>query len=140
MQVLALHTSASFYQFQVLVLLLVGSFLIYSCESEEIVDNKLIGKWNIIKAARGNRITETLEDGFFDFTSDTTFFTNIFNAEEVYDYALTEEGFEQLSPEQQSYEVIYGGSDTIQISATIRKYDFQFLAIRDTVKTISVEL
>lgn len=137
---LALHTSASFYPFQVLGLLLCFSLLLSSCEHDQAVENKLIGKWNIIKAARDNRVTETLEDGFFDFTSDSTFLTNIFNSEEIYGYTLTENGFEQFGPEDQSYEVEFSGSDTLLIRATILKYDFQFLSTRDTVMTVSSEL
>ncbi len=137
---LALHTSASYYQFQVFILLLVGSLITSSCESEKVDANHLIGKWIIIKAARDNRITETLEDGFFEFTSDSTFTTNIYGAEENYPYAVTEEGFNQIGPRDQEYKVKFSGQDTIDIQATIRKYEFQFLALRDTVETISVEL
>ncbi len=140
MRVLALHTSASFYPFQVLGLVLCSTLLISSCEPEPVVDNHLIGKWNIIRAARENKVTKTLEDGFFEFTSDTTFLTNIFNSEEVYGYSLTETGFDQFGPEEQSYQVEFGGDDTLWIKATILKYDFQFLATRDTVTTGSDEL
>ena len=141
MQVLALHTSASSYsQYRILGYLILGIGLLVSCEPEQVTENKLRGKWSIIKASRNNKLTSTLEDGFFNFTSDSTFLTNIYNSDEVYRYRITEDGFDQYIPNDQSYRVEYGGRDTIQINTRILKYDFQFLATKDTVTTATLEL
>lgn len=92
------------------------------------------GKWTVIVAYRNGQSTSTLEDAFFDFESDSTFVTNIFETSASYPYSRTTDGFKQLGSEEVIYTVDKNGADTMLIQTTIRNYNFSFVAIRDTSK------
>ncbi len=112
---------------------IVSPLAIFSgCGDKEKGINNLIGKWTVTKAYRGSRLTETLEDAYFEFSSDTSFQTNIYNDDASYRYELTDNGFNQLTPDKVSFEANLTGIDSLKLEATIRGNEFVFLAIRDT--------
>ena len=49
-----------------------------SCSSRVDVSDQLAGKWSVSDAYRNEKLTTTLEDGYFHFLSDSVFVTNIF--------------------------------------------------------------
>lgn len=109
--------------------------MLLSCNEGEPKSDILEGRWNIHKAARNGKITTTLEDGYFLFSSDTTLQTNIF--EEVKEYQMTKnkKGFIQHYREvgNVQYDIQIISKDSITLNADIQDYKFMFLAVRDTI-------
>ena len=97
------------------------------------MDQGLKGKWTVISAYRDGQSTTTLEDAFFKFDSDSTFITNIFESEKSYAFQASKEGFIQLGNNPIEYIVDQTKPDTLLIQTSIRKYQFSFIAVRDTI-------
>ena len=110
-------------------------FSFASCHQDNVNDDLLKGKWNIVKAARNGKITTTLEDGFFDFKSDTILRSNIFDQEKEYRMTKNEKGFLQHDREvgNVQYDIQVISSDSMTLNADIKDYKFLFLAVRDSI-------
>ena len=113
---------------------------LFSCHTEKIGSDELLGKWSVVKASRNGSETKTLEDGYFEFISDSIFRTNIFSKEEQYRYELTEEGFKQQGGEMVEYLIEDSDPDSLILQTIIRNYEFLFIAVRDTLEEVSTDL
>ena len=112
--------------------LIVSFLFLYGCK-EDAVDHSFIrDKWIVTEAYRNEVLTTTLEDGFFHLTSDTTFTTNIFGAEQELTMSINEEGWVQEGNESTQYYIDVIADDTIDVKAELRGFDFKFLMVRDT--------
>ncbi len=125
---------SSHFQFKRLSLFLaVCAILCFSCFGDELSEDRLLGKWIVVSAARNGKETKTLEDGYFDFIDESTFSTNIFSGEKEYEYVLTNDGFRQLGVNPVEYKIADSQSDSLILLTRIRSYEFLFIAIRDTI-------
>ena len=118
-------------KFLAFILVLIAT--ISACSDDGIDQNRLKGNWIVVSAARDGRVTTTLEDGFFNFESDSLFRTNIFSEEKAYPYETTTNGFRQLGDELIEYEVLESDPDSLILATSIRNYEFIFITIRDTL-------
>jgi hypothetical protein len=101
----------------------------FSCTGNRVRYDDLTGKWEILTAERNGRETQTLQNVFFEFSSDEELTTNIFGTEETFkiDYKFPnvhtdETRFKEL--------MIMGlSSDTLAIRSRIGdfRYDFDLL-------------
>ena len=106
-----------------------------SCQVPIVESDQLVGKWDVIFAARNQKATGTLEDAYFQFLSDTTFETNIFSGVATYAYEMQDDGFQQIGEPEVFYKISEFKQDTLILNATINDYDFLFVTVRDTMAT-----
>lgn len=111
-----------------------------SCAPDAISQDRINGKWLVVTAARNGKETKTLEDGYFDFSNDTVFKTNIFSTVEEFPYELKDDKIFQIGGENVVYSIAPSADDSLILSTTIRDYQFLFIAIRDTVQNGPAEL
>ena len=128
-----LSNSVSFSFYCLIGLAALGVFL-SSCAGDTIQQDRISGKWVVVKAARNGKETKTLEDGYFDFTNDTLFQTNIFSREETFPYVLSDERIYQQGGENVVYTIVPSEEDSLILHTTIRNFDFEFIAVRDTAE------
>ena len=114
--------------------------LISACESEGLTHEDIQGQWSVISATRNGKETTTLEYGYFDFSNDTVFLTNIYSSDQSFGYELRDNKIYQEGGENAVYTVQQNDVDSIVLSTTIRDFDFRFVAVRDTLNPIPEEM
>ena len=102
---------------------------IISCSGNRVKYDDLTGKWDILTAERNGRETQTLQNVFFEFTSDEKLTTNIFGTSDTFDINYK---FPNVNLEEERFKefVIMGlSSDTLAIRSRIGdfRYDFDLL-------------
>lgn len=118
----------------------IASFVIlFSCKEEAVDHSFLHDKWSVIEAYRNNAFTTTLEEGFFHITDDTTLITNIFGEETPLAVEINDAGWKQLSPQEVQYNVTVRDNDTLEVSAEIQGFLFDFVLARDTSVVIKTQ-
>lgn len=102
-----------------------------SCTTETKFDAQdIYGNWEVIAAKRNNRLTQTLEDGYFKFQEEGSLETNIFGSDESFKITLLNDVIQQSGSRDTEYKIIMLQNDTLHLSATIQNLDFDFLAIK----------
>ena len=102
---------------------------ITGCSGDRIKYEDLSGRWDILEAERNGRVTQTLQNVYFEFSPDQKMTTNIFGKENTfeidYDYPeiLTgDDEFKELN-------IVRLVGDTLEINTRIGdfRYDFNLL-------------
>ena len=94
----------------------------------------LDGKWKIYKAERNDKVTKTLEGGFFSFSADTSFTTNIFGNESLFTFEkkggrlVTKTGTPDLNFDIQS-----NGVDSLVLEGNIKIFKMALYLTRDSI-------
>ena len=102
-----------------------------SCKNEsQVIESKLIGKWEVDAAMRDGAITETLKNAYFNFIDEETLISNVNRRETTYQYTFKDNIIHQTGPMNVDYKVEGMKDDTLILSATIRKYNFRFRLIK----------
>ena len=117
-------------------LALVSFFFIssYACAYDSPSTDVLQGKWLLVAADRGGVPTTTLKDAYFSFLGDTLLRTNLLQEDQEYVYSFDGKKIVQSGSTNITYDVLHLQEDTMVLNANIRKYDFTFLLIRDSLE------
>lgn len=100
---------------------------------QEEKESSIEGKWSIHYATRNDKETKTLKGGYFDFTSDTTFVTNIFGDNSGFLFSMdgnrlvTKEGRPALN-----LALTQSHSDSMLLQGKIQRFRMEFYLSRDT--------
>lgn len=105
-----------------------------ACNQESTSTEAIQGKWLLIAAERGGIPTTTLKDAYFSFIGDTLLRTNLLQEDRGYKYSFDGEEILQKGSTDIRYKILHLQEDTMVLNSTIRKYDFTFLLVRDSVK------
>ena len=137
---LSLFAYNSFFSTRLSWSLLGVVLLLSACESEGLTHEDIQGQWSVISATRNGKETTTLEYGYFDFSNDTVFLTNIYSSDQSFGYELRDNKIYQEGGENAVYTVQQNDVDSLVLSTTIRDFDFRFVAVRDTLNPVQEEL
>lgn len=117
---------------QLLFLLTLSSFS-FACTSDAKLDkksqNKVIGKWEIKEAFRNGKLTESLDDLFFEFYEDGQMRTNILGAGMQANYDFSNGKIKQEAGDngiELEYLVETVTDTSLILSTVLRRYDFKF--------------
>lgn len=111
--------------------LILGGLLLYSCAQEaEFIQEDIYGNWEVIAAKRNNKLTSTLKDAYFKFYNNGNLETNIFGSDESYSIAIENDIILQSGEQETEYKIRMLQNDTLHLSATIQKLNFDFLAVK----------
>lgn len=118
---------------EVSFLLLVILVFAYGCKTDNkaTANYELDGKWSIYEAYRDGDMTNTLEDGFFEF-QDSQLITNILGSPISGAYQMMDGSFKHESSLPATYEIKEYSGDTMNIETEIRGFDFLFKLERMT--------
>jgi hypothetical protein len=116
--------------------LFTGVFLLTggSCTSKKPGYQQLIGIWTLIDAQRNGRTTQTLENVFFDFSSDTTMSTNFLGAGEYYQIEYDFPDILVKSSQLPRISVMKLAQDTLQLSTQIGNFRYDLTLLRSDDK------
>ena len=109
--------------------------LMNGCTPKDMSQDGLSGRWIVVSAARNNRPTTTLEDTFFDFTSDSLLQTNVLRVVSFYPYKVKGNRIIQDGEVPIEYKIQYIDADSIHLSSRIKSYSFDFYMKRDTASS-----
>jgi hypothetical protein len=111
------------------VLPLLTCLVLFSCgsEDEQLLREQLEGRWEIVKAKRNNRTTETLTDLYFEFGSEEKLETNLGGKPEQGVFTLSDRQIRQSATMiETTYDIIDIDATRLQLRTTIRGYRFDF--------------
>ncbi|MFK7931906.1 MAG: hypothetical protein AB8G22_00260 [Saprospiraceae bacterium] len=110
--------------------ILLALFGITACGTESAdttLTDQLSKRWEIREASRNGRITESLDQLYFDFTAEGTLQTNLAGATETGTYELKEQQILQRGTQIDADYKIESISDTLLVlSTSIRNSNFKF--------------
>lgn len=111
--------------------LVLSSLLLFSCAEEAKFNQEdIYGNWEVIAAKRNNKLTSTLKDAYFKIPDATNLETNIFGSDESFDIAIEKDMILQSGDQPTEYKIRMLQNDTLHLSATIQKLNFDFLAVK----------
>lgn len=117
---------------QLLCLITLSSFS-FACTSDAKLDkeskNKVIGKWEIKEAFRNGKLTESLDNLFFEFYEDGQMKTNILGARMQSNYNFSNGKIQQEAGDEgvELEYLVEAVTDTSLILTTVlRRYNFKF--------------
>jgi len=117
--------------YRIIIGLVLSSLLLYSCAEEaEFNQEDIYGNWEVIAAKRNNKLTSTLKDAYFKIPDATILETNIFGSDESFDIAIEKDMILQSGDQPTEYKIRMLQNDTLHLSATIQKLNFDFLAVK----------
>ncbi len=110
-----------------------GLLLLFSCagkDKNEVIDHTpelIVGKWELQKATRNDRETESLTNLFFEFTEEGRIRTNLIGKEDGGLYTIEDKLVQQREGIVDIDYTINQISDSLLIlSTTLRGFNFQF--------------
>jgi len=125
-----------------LISLFYFSIFFSNCKSDTLKSSEpsstLEGRWTMDKASRDGKLTETLKDSYFIFSSPNKLVNNINRREQAYEYEQSDNQILQRGSLNIDYDILKFTSDTLILAADIRNRQFQFLLLRDTVDLDSI--
>ena len=104
--------------------------LVLACKEEE-MECKLGGKWYFDTVMRNDRVTNTLQFGFFDFKTGDKFNSNIFDEEEDYNYTIQSKTISIQTEEKFDLTIQYCSNDTLILSGEMSAFKMDFLLTRN---------
>ncbi|GJM34866.1 MAG: hypothetical protein DHS20C18_38670 [Saprospiraceae bacterium] len=111
-----------------LALLLITFTFACGGEQEQKNEELLLGKWELQKASRNGRVTESLTDLYFEFFQDGKMRTNISGLPESVSYEVDGNTIHQREGQLEADYAIESLSDTLLILMTkINDYNFNFV-------------
>lgn len=117
---------------QLLCLITLSSFS-FACTSDAKLDkaskNKVIGKWEIKEAFRNGKLTESLDNLFFEFYEDGQMRTNILGANIQANYDFSNGKIKQEAGEEGvelEYLVEIVTDTSLVLTTVLRRYNFKF--------------
>jgi hypothetical protein len=112
--------------------------LTYACTSEAKLNkeakNKVIGKWEIKEAYRNGKLTESLDNLFFEFYEDGQMRTNILGASIQTNYSFSSGNIKQEAGEdgiEMEYLIEAVTDTSLVLSTVLRRFNFKFDLKRD---------
>ena len=108
--------------------ILFGIALLASCQSRQENDNQdiILGKWEIRQAYRNGRLTESLDELYFEFFQDGKMNTNLLGMPESSIYAIKENQLQQREGQLDIDYTIEELSDSLLVLSTeLRGYNFR---------------
>ncbi len=100
--------------------------LLFACKEEKPVCD-VTGKWFFNTVIRNDRITNTLQDGYFEFKPDQTFSSNLFDESQKLNYTLNNGIIKINTEEEFSLEIKLCSPDTLLLVGPMSLFDMQFL-------------
>lgn len=108
--------------------------LFISCENDSTATTEISGLYNIVKAERNGKETQTLKDGVFDFSSENILKTNIFGQELSLNYVEKKGGKINVSGLQEFTLIrMPNMGDTLVYRTKIRKMRMKFYMVKQEV-------
>ena len=110
--------------------------LLASCQSRQENDNQdiILGKWEIRQAYRNGRLTESLDELYFEFFQDGKMNTNILGMPESSIYAIKGNQLQQREGQLDIDYTIEELSDSLLVLSTeLRGYNFR-LSLKRTIR------
>ncbi len=108
--------------------------LLTSCQVDKTDHSLLQGRWNMVQAFREGRPTTTLKDAYFEFLGDSILKTNLLQEDLIFKYALDGQKISQKGQMNIDYQILQLTKDSMQLYARIKKYDFNFFLLKDTLE------
>lgn len=122
-------------KYQYLILFSIACIFL-GCKQEETISFiEMKGEWHVYNALRNDKLTKTLEGGYFVFEDDNTMKTNIFGDEKIFtfeykdNYLITSQGEPKMN-----LKLISSHPDSIQMKGKIKYFNFEFFLARDTIE------
>jgi hypothetical protein len=124
--------------------------LLISCNSEVVVKNKamLTGRWELYKALRNQKATETLDGTYFTFSDAGKMATNLpVGPEGECDFELSANQIKQKSAKPLTYNIVELSDSTLTLSIELRGMPFELFmhraaevapAVQDSMQVDSV--
>lgn len=115
-------------------------FMITVLSCKEDVDTcQLDGVWYFDTVMRNDRVTNTLQDGYFEFKEGGKFASNIFEEGRDYDYTVAKKTISIMSDQKLELEIEYCTMDTLILTGEMSLFKMDFLLTK-TRKVDSLDL
>ena len=110
---------------------IMGCSIWQSCQEtvEPLDTSLLLGRWLVVGAERNANETKTLNEAYFEFSSDSTMQTNFTGQESTASFTTKGNWIKQISGEKLSFDILQLSADSLVITTKLMNYDFKlFLA------------
>lgn len=104
--------------------------IVLGCKNEVEVCN-LEGMWYFDTVMRNDRITNTLQEGYFEFKSGSKFTSNIFEEGKDYDYVVTDKNIAIKTDENLELTIEYCSADTLILTGEMSMFKMDFLLTKN---------
>ncbi len=101
--------------------------LIVACNSNRKDErfNQLLGKWRLVEASRNGKITESLQNAFYEFRAEGTMTTNITGVEESSPFELKKKVLTQQVSPPVVYQINQMDEKTLILTTIIQNFEFK---------------
>lgn len=93
--------------------------------------SEIIGLWNVESARRNGKVTETVQDAFFNFVAEDSLSTNILGDTFTQHISWRDS---LITPEDSlvQYKVITLQNDTLQFSFMLQRFEFEIILVKQS--------
>jgi len=113
------------------LLILVSIIFFISCGNGKVDYDAMVGKWSILEAQRNGHTTQTLENVYFNFSTDKKMQTNLFGSDIQFDIEFEHPKITTASSHLEEIYVIQLVGDTLRIRTNIDDFKYNL----DLLKT-----
>lgn len=114
------------------------ALFIIACEDETDKNRAAVqGRWEVRKAFRNEKETDSLAGAYFQFGADGKMQTNIVGSEEPADYTVRKNEIEQKGAQPVKYLIEETSDSTLRLSMRLRGVDFELQLVRADAATES---
>lgn len=108
------------------LIIIISSFVLFSCNQTEKIKKELAGKWVISEAYRDDNPTDMLQNAYIQLDPNTMK-TNMFGSEIESKYSVSEDKITLLDPPNTAFKILEKSTDKLILSAEIEEFVFKLI-------------